>query len=96
VRTASIVRAISRNGNVNLSTTTFGVVEQNMSEYRGVVHDFFLSHASYFTALFLVTYCEIDTAAVKSADHELIPAGNASLAAMHGSPSGSDIRYYPT
>jgi hypothetical protein len=29
-------------------------------------------------------------------DHELIPARNASLAAMHGSASGSNVRYYPT
>jgi hypothetical protein len=31
-----------------------------------------------------------------STDHELIPARNASLAAMHGSVSGSNVRYYPT
>jgi hypothetical protein len=28
--------------------------------------------------------------------HELIPATNASLAAMHGSASESNVRYYPT
>jgi hypothetical protein len=26
----------------------------------------------------------------------LIPARNASLAAMHGSTSGNNVRYYPT
>jgi hypothetical protein len=29
-------------------------------------------------------------------DHELIPARNATLAAMQGSASGSKVRYYPT
>jgi hypothetical protein len=29
-------------------------------------------------------------------DHELIPAINASLMAMQGSVSGSNVRYYPT
>jgi hypothetical protein len=33
---------------------------------------------------------------VQSTDHELIPARYASLAAMHGSASGNNIRYYPT
>jgi hypothetical protein len=33
---------------------------------------------------------------VLSTDHELIPARNANLAAMHGSASGSNVRYYPT
>jgi hypothetical protein len=31
-----------------------------------------------------------------STEHELIPAEDASLAAMHGSASGSNVRYYPT
>jgi hypothetical protein len=31
-----------------------------------------------------------------STDHELIPARNASLAAMQGSDSESNVRYYPT
>jgi hypothetical protein len=30
-----------------------------------------------------------------STDHELIPARNASLAAMQGSAKGSNVRYYP-
>jgi hypothetical protein len=33
---------------------------------------------------------------VLSTDHELIPARNASLAAMQGSATGSNVRYYPT
>jgi hypothetical protein len=33
---------------------------------------------------------------VLSTDHELIPTKNASLAAMLGSASGSNVRYYPT
>jgi hypothetical protein len=33
---------------------------------------------------------------VQSADHELIPTRNASLAAIQGSMSGSNVRYYPT
>jgi hypothetical protein len=33
---------------------------------------------------------------IQSTYHELIPARNASLAAMQGSPSGSNVRYYPT
>jgi hypothetical protein len=31
-----------------------------------------------------------------STDHELIPARNTSLAVMHGSASGSNVRYYST
>jgi hypothetical protein len=31
-----------------------------------------------------------------STDHELIPARNPSLVAMHGSASGGNVRYYPT
>jgi hypothetical protein len=31
-----------------------------------------------------------------STDHEMIPVRNASLAAMQGSASGSNVRYYPT
>jgi hypothetical protein len=31
-----------------------------------------------------------------STDHVLIPARNASLASVHGSANGSNIRYYPT
>jgi hypothetical protein len=37
-----------------------------------------------------------DADRVLSTDHELIPARNASLAAVHGSASGSNVRYYPT
>jgi hypothetical protein len=33
---------------------------------------------------------------LQSTDHELIPARNASLAAVQGSASGSSVRYYPT
>jgi hypothetical protein len=33
---------------------------------------------------------------VQATDHELIPARNASLAAMQSSASGSNVRYYPT
>jgi hypothetical protein len=33
---------------------------------------------------------------VLSTDHEMIPARNTSLAAMHGSASGSNVCYYPT
>jgi hypothetical protein len=33
---------------------------------------------------------------LQSTDHEVIVARNASLVAMHGSASGSNIRYYPT
>jgi hypothetical protein len=33
---------------------------------------------------------------VQSTDHELIPATNASLAAVQGSASGSNVRYDPT
>jgi hypothetical protein len=33
---------------------------------------------------------------IQSTDHELIPARNASLSAMQGSVSGSNVRYYPT
>jgi hypothetical protein len=33
---------------------------------------------------------------LQSTYHELIPARNASLAAMQSSVSGSNIRYYPT
>jgi len=33
---------------------------------------------------------------ILSTDHELIPESNASLAAMQGSASGSNVRYYPT
>jgi predicted aconitase len=40
-----------------------------------------------------VPYPELD---VQSTDHELIPARNASLAAMQGSASGSNVRYYLT
>jgi hypothetical protein len=29
-------------------------------------------------------------------EHKLIPARNASLAAMQGSASGNNVRYYPT
>jgi hypothetical protein len=36
------------------------------------------------------------TGLVQSTDHELIPARNASLSAMQGSASGSNVRYYPT
>jgi hypothetical protein len=39
---------------------------------------------------------ETPTELVLSTDHELISARNASLAAMHGSASGSGVRYYPT
>jgi hypothetical protein len=31
-----------------------------------------------------------------STDHELISAKNASLVAIHGSSSGSNVRHYPT
>jgi hypothetical protein len=30
-----------------------------------------------------------------STDHQLIPARNATLEAMHGSSTGSNVRYYP-
>jgi hypothetical protein len=33
---------------------------------------------------------------LQSTDHGLIPAANASLSAVHGSTSGSNVRYYPT
>jgi hypothetical protein len=33
---------------------------------------------------------------ILSTDHELISAKNASLAAVHGSATGSNVRYYPT
>jgi hypothetical protein len=33
---------------------------------------------------------------VQSTDNELIPARNASLVAMKGSVTGSNVRYYPT
>jgi hypothetical protein len=39
---------------------------------------------------------ETPTELVLSTDHELISARNASLAAMHGSASGSGVRYCPT
>jgi hypothetical protein len=35
------------------------------------------------------------SAQVQSTDHELFPARNASVAAMQGSASGSNVRYYP-
>jgi hypothetical protein len=38
----------------------------------------------------------LDEVPLQSTDHELIPARNASLAAMQGSASGSNVRYYPT
>jgi hypothetical protein len=52
-----------------------------------------------------VNVCHIETVVtlpivyhclVLSTDHELIPARNASLAAVHGSARGSNVRYYPT
>jgi hypothetical protein len=36
------------------------------------------------------------TSKLQSTDHELIPARNASLAAMQSYASGSNVRYYPT
>jgi hypothetical protein len=33
---------------------------------------------------------------IMSTDHEMIPVKNASVAAMHGSASVSNVRYYPT
>jgi hypothetical protein len=39
------------------------------------------------------TECRSD---ILSTDHELIPARNASIAALQGSASGSNVRYYPT
>jgi hypothetical protein len=33
---------------------------------------------------------------IQSTYHEVIPARNTSLTAMHGSASGSNVRYYPT
>jgi hypothetical protein len=36
------------------------------------------------------------TVHIHTTDHELIPARSASLAAMQGSASGSNVRYYPT
>jgi hypothetical protein len=33
---------------------------------------------------------------VQSTDHKLIPTRNVSHAAMQGSASGSNVRYYPT
>jgi hypothetical protein len=44
---------------------------------------------------FAILYCT-STFRLQSTDHELIPARNESLAAMHGSASGSNVRYYPT
>jgi hypothetical protein len=37
-----------------------------------------------------------DVLSLQSTDHELISARNVSLAAMHGSAGGSNVRYYPT
>jgi hypothetical protein len=37
-----------------------------------------------------------NTLQILSTDHELIPARNANLAAMHGYAGGSNIRHYPT
>jgi hypothetical protein len=34
--------------------------------------------------------------ALHSTDHELIPASNTSLAAVHGSAIENNVRYYPT
>jgi hypothetical protein len=33
---------------------------------------------------------------LQSTDHELVPARNASLAAMQGFANGSNVLYYPT
>jgi hypothetical protein len=38
---------------------------------------------------------EVTAQCLQNTDHELIPARNASLAAMQGSASGSNVRYYP-
>jgi hypothetical protein len=48
---------------------------------------FFSSHVN--------CYC-ITKHVLQSTCHELIPARNASLVAMQGSASGSNVRYYPT
>jgi hypothetical protein len=42
------------------------------------------------------THVKLFSAQVQSTDHELIPARNASLAAMQGSTGGNNVRYCST
>jgi hypothetical protein len=44
----------------------------------------------------LQTFIQISFPHILSTDHEFIPPRNASLAAMHGSATGSNGRYNPT